>query len=130
RPDDNETAVRKRLEAFHRQTLPVAVFYKSQRNCAKSTGLVPSMRSLNESRSPSTDARPDEGSHSQEPRRDRGDGPRQSRGPGDPGDPSRDDQAGGDDGAAQCCVRGGAGPPRREIAVQGLCAAEPADISG
>jgi adenylate kinase len=30
RPDDNETAVRKRLEAFHRQTLPVATFYKSK----------------------------------------------------------------------------------------------------
>src|SRR5204863_4648385 len=30
RPDDNEIAVRKRLEAFHRQTLPVATFYKSK----------------------------------------------------------------------------------------------------
>ena len=30
RPDDNEQAVRKRLEAFHRQTLPVAVFYKTK----------------------------------------------------------------------------------------------------
>lgn len=30
RPDDNETAVRKRLEAFHRQTLPVATYYKSK----------------------------------------------------------------------------------------------------
>jgi adenylate kinase len=30
RPDDNETAVRKRLEAFHRQTLPVATFYKAK----------------------------------------------------------------------------------------------------
>ncbi len=30
RPDDNETAIRKRLEAFHRQTLPVATFYKSK----------------------------------------------------------------------------------------------------
>jgi adenylate kinase len=30
RPDDNETAVRKRLEAFHSQTLPVASFYKSK----------------------------------------------------------------------------------------------------
>jgi len=28
RPDDTEQAVRKRLEAFHRQTLPVATFYK------------------------------------------------------------------------------------------------------
>jgi adenylate kinase len=30
RPDDNEGAVRKRLEAFHRQTLPVATYYKSK----------------------------------------------------------------------------------------------------
>ena len=30
RPDDNEQAVRKRLEAFHRQTLPVATFYKAK----------------------------------------------------------------------------------------------------
>jgi adenylate kinase len=30
RPDDNEVAVRKRLEAFHRQTLPVATYYKSK----------------------------------------------------------------------------------------------------
>jgi len=30
RPDDNEGAVRKRLEAFHRQTLPVVTFYKSK----------------------------------------------------------------------------------------------------
>jgi len=30
RADDNETAVRTRLEAFHRQTLPVATFYKSK----------------------------------------------------------------------------------------------------
>ena len=30
RPDDNEEAVRKRLEAFHRQTLPVATFYKAK----------------------------------------------------------------------------------------------------
>jgi adenylate kinase len=30
RPDDTEEAVRKRLEAFHRQTLPVAVFYKTK----------------------------------------------------------------------------------------------------
>jgi len=28
RPDDTEQAVRKRLESFHRQTLPVATFYK------------------------------------------------------------------------------------------------------
>ena len=30
RPDDNETAVRTRLEAFHRQTLPVATFYRAK----------------------------------------------------------------------------------------------------
>jgi len=30
RPDDNEEAVRKRLEAFHRQTLPVATYYKTK----------------------------------------------------------------------------------------------------
>ena len=30
RPDDNEEAVRTRLEAFHRQTLPVATFYKAK----------------------------------------------------------------------------------------------------
>ena len=28
RPDDNEQAIRKRLEAFNKQTLPVAAFYK------------------------------------------------------------------------------------------------------
>ncbi len=30
RPDDNEASVRKRLEAFHRQTLPVATYYKNK----------------------------------------------------------------------------------------------------
>ena len=30
RSDDNEESVRKRLESFHRQTMPVAAFYKSQ----------------------------------------------------------------------------------------------------
>lgn len=30
RADDTEQAVRKRLEAFHRQTLPVATFYKAK----------------------------------------------------------------------------------------------------
>jgi len=30
RADDTEEAVRKRLEAFHRQTLPVATFYKTK----------------------------------------------------------------------------------------------------
>ena len=30
RPDDNEGSVRKRLEAFHRQTVPVAEFYRAK----------------------------------------------------------------------------------------------------
>jgi adenylate kinase len=30
RPDDTEAAVRKRLEAFHRQTMPVTAFYRSK----------------------------------------------------------------------------------------------------
>ena len=30
RPDDTEQAIRKRLEAFHKQTLPVAAFYKTK----------------------------------------------------------------------------------------------------
>ena len=30
RPDDTEQAVRKRLDAFHQQTLPVATFYKAK----------------------------------------------------------------------------------------------------
>lgn len=30
RPDDTEEAVRKRLESFHRQTAPVATYYKSK----------------------------------------------------------------------------------------------------
>jgi adenylate kinase len=30
RPDDNEQAIRKRLDAFHTQTLPVATFYKAK----------------------------------------------------------------------------------------------------
>lgn len=30
RPDDTEEAVRKRLEAFHRQTMPVAEFYRAK----------------------------------------------------------------------------------------------------
>jgi adenylate kinase len=30
RPDDNEQAIRKRLEAFNKQTLPVAAFYKAK----------------------------------------------------------------------------------------------------
>ncbi len=30
RPDDTEEAVRKRLESFHRQTMPVATYYKAK----------------------------------------------------------------------------------------------------
>ena len=41
RPDDNETAVRKRLEAFHRQTLPVATFYKSKSKLREVDGVGP-----------------------------------------------------------------------------------------
>jgi adenylate kinase len=41
RPDDNETAVRKRLEAFHRQTLPVATFYKAKNLLREVDGMGP-----------------------------------------------------------------------------------------
>ena len=41
RPDDNETAVRKRLEAFHRQTLPVATFYKAKKLLREVDGVGP-----------------------------------------------------------------------------------------
>ncbi len=41
RPDDNETAVRKRLEAFHAQTLPVATFYKSKSILREVDGIGP-----------------------------------------------------------------------------------------
>jgi adenylate kinase len=41
RPDDNETAVRKRLEAFHHQTLPVATFYKSKNLLREVDGVGP-----------------------------------------------------------------------------------------
>ena len=41
RPDDNETAVRKRLEAFHRQTLPVATFYKAKHLLREVDGIGP-----------------------------------------------------------------------------------------
>ena len=41
RPDDNETAVRKRLEAFHRQTLPVATFYKTKQMLREVDGVGP-----------------------------------------------------------------------------------------
>ena len=41
RPDDTEEAVRKRLEAFHRQTLPVATFYKSKSILREVDGIGP-----------------------------------------------------------------------------------------
>ncbi|HVR37541.1 MAG TPA: adenylate kinase [Thermoanaerobaculia bacterium] len=41
RPDDNEEAVRKRLEAFHRQTLPVATFYKAKSILREVDGIGP-----------------------------------------------------------------------------------------
>lgn len=41
RPDDNETAVRKRLESFHRQTLPVATFYKAKSILREVDGIGP-----------------------------------------------------------------------------------------
>ena len=41
RPDDNETAVRKRLEAFHRQTLPVATYYKAKSALREVDGIGP-----------------------------------------------------------------------------------------
>lgn len=41
RPDDNEESVRKRLEAFHRQTLPVATFYKAKNALREVDGVGP-----------------------------------------------------------------------------------------
>lgn len=41
RPDDNETAVRKRLEAFHAQTLPVATYYKAKSVLREVDGMGP-----------------------------------------------------------------------------------------
>lgn len=41
RPDDNEESVRKRLEAFHRQTLPVATFYKAKNVLREVDGVGP-----------------------------------------------------------------------------------------
>ncbi|HEX8171200.1 MAG TPA: adenylate kinase [Thermoanaerobaculia bacterium] len=41
RPDDTEEAVRKRLEAFHRQTLPVATYYKSKKLLREVDGVGP-----------------------------------------------------------------------------------------
>ena len=41
RPDDNEEAVRKRLESFHRQTAPVAEHYKAKRVLREVDGIGP-----------------------------------------------------------------------------------------
>ena len=41
RPDDTEEAVRKRLESFHRQTMPVATFYKSKQILREVDGIGP-----------------------------------------------------------------------------------------
>jgi adenylate kinase len=41
RPDDNEEAVRKRLESFHRQTLPVATFYRAKSILREVDGIGP-----------------------------------------------------------------------------------------
>jgi adenylate kinase len=41
RADDTEAAVRKRLEAFHRQTLPVATYYKAQQLLREVDGVGP-----------------------------------------------------------------------------------------
>jgi adenylate kinase len=41
RPDDNEEAVRKRLDAFHKQTLPVATYYKAKSILREVDGLGP-----------------------------------------------------------------------------------------
>jgi adenylate kinase len=41
RPDDNEQAVRKRLEAFRQQTLPVATFYKAKSVLREVNGVGP-----------------------------------------------------------------------------------------
>ena len=41
RPDDTEEAVRKRLDAFHKQTLPVATYYKTKSILREVDGLGP-----------------------------------------------------------------------------------------
>ena len=41
RADDTEPAVRKRLEAFHRQTLPVATYYKAKQILREVDGVGP-----------------------------------------------------------------------------------------
>ncbi len=41
RPDDNETAVRKRLDAFHKQTAPVADYYRTKKVLKTVDGIGP-----------------------------------------------------------------------------------------
>ena len=41
RPDDTEEAVRKRLESFHRQTMPVATYYKAKNILREVDGIGP-----------------------------------------------------------------------------------------
>ena len=41
RPDDTEEAVRKRLESFHRQTMPVAAYYKTKNILREVDGVGP-----------------------------------------------------------------------------------------
>jgi len=41
RPDDNETAVRKRLDAFHKQTAPVADYYRAKSVLKQVDGIGP-----------------------------------------------------------------------------------------
>ena len=41
RPDDTEEAVRKRLESFHRQTMPVATYYKAKSILREVDGMGP-----------------------------------------------------------------------------------------
>lgn len=41
RPDDTEEAVRKRLESFHRQTAPVAAYYKAKQQLREVDGIGP-----------------------------------------------------------------------------------------
>lgn len=41
RPDDTEEAVRKRLDSFHRQTMPVATFYKEKQMLREVDGVGP-----------------------------------------------------------------------------------------
>jgi adenylate kinase len=41
RPDDTEEAVRKRLDSFHKQTTPVADYYKSKKLLKQVDGIGP-----------------------------------------------------------------------------------------